>query len=99
MYARLTTVELGASEDVAILASTLFEQVRPVVEALPGFRGMSLLSEVDGQQLGALTLWENEEALRNAEPTLEKIKRAETAHRNVVNGETRRYQISGCVLK
>jgi hypothetical protein len=96
LYARLTTIDLGQSETVAgDVAAAIFEHVLPLIQELPGFAGFSMLAEADGQRIAALTFWSTLEALAGAEPILESVKRAETAYRDVVGRETRRFDVAG----
>jgi hypothetical protein len=96
MYARLTTTLLASGEEDA--TGRVFEQLLPTMKELPGFRGMVVLSELDGRRIVALSLWESPEALEAAEPVLEKLKRAETVFREVVFQETGRFYVAGSLL-
>jgi hypothetical protein len=96
MYARLTTTVLAAQEEDA--SGRVFEQLLPTMKELPGFRGMLVLSEVEGRRIVALSLWESPEDLAAAEPVLEKLKRAETVFREVDFQETGRFDVAGSLL-
>jgi heme-degrading monooxygenase HmoA len=96
MYARVTTIVLGADEKVD--AGALYRQVLPTVQALDGFRGMLVLCGEDARTFVALTLWRSAASLDAAEPVLETVKRAETAHRQVEAKETARYAVVGSRL-
>ena len=93
MYARLTTIVF--SRDERDPASSVFERILPVVEELDGFQEIVMLSGIDERSLVALTLWETEAALEAAQPVLEDIKRAETAHRGVETKQTSRFVVAG----
>ena len=96
MYARLTTIVFEAPE--ADLAGSLFEQILPIVREFDGFKGLLMLAGMDDGHFAALTLWSSAEALAAAEPTLEGIKQAETAHRAVKSKQTVRYYVAGSSL-
>src|SRR4051794_35226302 len=93
MYARVTTIVFASSEPDA--AETIFRQVLPAVEELPGFRELLMLSGLDDRSLVAVTLWETEEAMEAAQPVLEGVKRAETSFREVEATETARFYVAG----
>jgi heme-degrading monooxygenase HmoA len=93
MYARLTTIVFSSDERDP--AASVFERIFPIVEELEGFREIVMLSGLDERSVGALTLWETEAALEAAQPVLEGIKRAETAHRRVETKQTSRFVVAG----
>ena len=93
MHARLTTIVF--SSDEADPAASVFERILPIVEELEGFREIMMLSGLDERSLVALTLWETEAALEAAQPVLEDINRAETAHRSVETKQTSRFVVAG----
>ena len=92
MYARLTTIVF--SPDERDPAASVFERIFPVVEELEGFQEIVMLSGLDERSVVALTLWETEAALEAAQPVLEDIKRAETAHRQVETKQTSRFVVA-----
>jgi heme-degrading monooxygenase HmoA len=93
MYARLTTIVF--SPDERDPAAFVFERILPIIEELDGFKEIVMLSGLDERSLVALTLWETEAALEAAQPVLEDIKRAETAHRSVEARQTSRFVVAG----
>jgi heme-degrading monooxygenase HmoA len=93
MYARLTTIVFGETEDYD--AASLFRHVLPTVEDLDGFKAMMVLSGMDERSFVVLTMWQTAHALNAAEPVLEGVKRAETSHRDVQRLETDRFYVSG----
>jgi|SRR6187551_178806 heme-degrading monooxygenase HmoA len=93
MYARLTTIVFA--EDERDPAGSVFERILPMVEELDGFEEILMLSGVDDRSMVALTLWKTEAALEAAQPVLEDIKRAETAHRRVETKQTSRFVVAG----
>jgi heme-degrading monooxygenase HmoA len=93
MYARLTTIVFSSDERDP--AASVFERIFPIVEELEGFREIVMLSGLDERSVVALTLWETEAALEAAQPVLEGIKRAETAHRRVETKQTSRFVVAG----
>jgi heme-degrading monooxygenase HmoA len=96
VYARLTTVVFSSDEPDP--AGQIFEKILPMVESLDGFQAMVMLSGREEHSLAALTLWETEAALAAAEPVLEGVKKAETAHRHIASKRTVRFQVAGFKL-
>ncbi len=69
MHARLTTTALsdGEFDD----AAAVFERILPSIRELDGFKGMVILSELAGNRIVALTLWENEQAMVEADSAMD----------------------------
>ena len=97
MYARLTTTTLAPDEPDA--SADVFEAILPTLRELDGFAGMVVLSELDGQRIVALSLWESRESLQEAEPVMERLRTAETVHRAVDAQETTAYRVSGADIQ
>ena len=93
MYARLTTIVFAPSEAVDVEA--VFSDVLAVVEELDGFKGIVMFSGVGRRSLVMLTLWETAQALADAEPLLERLKRAETSFRQVEAKDTVLLRVAG----
>jgi heme-degrading monooxygenase HmoA len=97
VYARVTTTTLAPDEpDVA---GTVLDRILPILRELPGFDGMLLGSELGGRRIVAVSLWASLDALEAAEPVMDKLKRAESAHRRVEAQETVRFRVSRGKLK
>ena len=96
MYARLTTVVFGDSEQSPIKSG--FDRTFPAIQELDGFKGMMVLSGIDERRFAILTLWETPEALAAAQSFLDGIRRAESTFRDVAWKETARYYVSGSSL-
>jgi|SRR5689334_6500820 heme-degrading monooxygenase HmoA len=96
MYARVVTTVLSEGENDA--SAEVFERILPAVKELAGFKGMLILSELDGRQIVSLTLWETLEALDAATAAMNKVRDAESAFRNVDEQETARFRVSGWEL-
>jgi heme-degrading monooxygenase HmoA len=96
MHARLTTTAL--SEDEFDDAAAVFERLLPSIRELDGFKGMVVLSELAGNRIVALTLWENEHAMIEADSALDGLRDAETRPRRVEAQETARFRVSGVNL-
>jgi heme-degrading monooxygenase HmoA len=96
MHARLTTTLLsdGEFDD----AGAVFERVLPSISELDGFKGMVILSELAGNRIVALTLWENEDAMIEADSAMDGLRDAETRPRHVESQETARFRVSGVNL-
>ena len=93
MHARLTTTALsdGEFDD----AAAVFERILPSIRELDGFKGMVILSELAGNRIVALTLWENEQAMAEADSAMDGLRDAETRPRRVQRQETARFRVSG----
>src|SRR5438874_7602565 len=93
MHARLTTTALsdGEFDD----AAAVFERILPSIRELDGFKGMVILSELAGNRIVALTLWENEQAMAEADSAMDGLRDAETRPRRVQGQETARFRVSG----
>src|SRR5688572_3130534 len=93
MYARLTATTLGTgqSDDSA----TVFADLLPTLRSLDGFRGMVVLSEVDGQRVLALSFWESSEAVEAGASTMNRLRDAETSPRQVESQETAVFRVAG----
>jgi heme-degrading monooxygenase HmoA len=96
VYARLTTTLLAPDEEDA--ASEVFERILPTVREVAGFRGMVVLSELNGRRIVALSLWEDAEALRAGTQVMDGLRRAETAFRNTLGQDTSEYRVAGLSL-
>ena len=96
MHARLTTTALsdGEFDD----AAAVFERILPSISELDGFKGMVILSELAGNRIVALTLWENEQAMAEADSAMDGLRDAETRPRRVQGQETARFRVSGVNL-
>jgi heme-degrading monooxygenase HmoA len=97
MYARLVTTVLSEGEVDA--SPEVFERVLPAVEELDGFKGMLILSELEGRRIVSLTLWESLEALAAATEAMDKVRDAESHFRGVDEQETARFRVSGSALQ
>jgi heme-degrading monooxygenase HmoA len=96
MYARVVTTVLGAGEKDA--SAEVFEQILPAVAELDGFKGMVILSELEGRRIVSMTLWETLEALEDATAAMDKVRDAESSFRSVDSQETARFIVSGSEL-
>jgi hypothetical protein len=56
---------------------------------------MVILSELAGNRVVALTLWENEQAMAEADSAMDGLRDAETRPRRVQGQETARFRVSG----
>jgi heme-degrading monooxygenase HmoA len=92
LYARVTTTTLAPDEPDA--AEAVFRQVLPTIQALPGFSGMFIASEMGGRRILALSLWTSLGALEAAEPVMENLKQAESKHRHIEAQETAHFRVS-----
>ncbi len=96
MYARLVTTVLADGENDA--SAEVFERVLPAVKELDGFKGMVILSELEGQRIVSMTLWETRDALERATAAMNKVRDAESTYRRVDDQETARFVVSGSEL-
>jgi heme-degrading monooxygenase HmoA len=96
MYARLTATTLGPgqSDDSA----TVFADLLPTLRSLDGFRGMVVLSELDGQRVVALSFWETADAVEGGASTMDRLRDAETSPRQVESQETTVFRVAGLDL-
>jgi heme-degrading monooxygenase HmoA len=96
MYARVVTTVLAPEETDA--SSEVFGRVLPAVQELDGFKGMLILSELEGRRIVSLTLWESLEALKGATAAMDKVRDAESNYRGVDSQETVQFLVSGADL-
>lgn len=96
MHARVTTTVLSTDEFDD--AAKVFEQVLPAIRELAGFKGMLVLSELEGNRILALTLWNDERAMRDAGSVMDGLRDAETRPRRVDTQETAEFVVSGVEL-
>jgi heme-degrading monooxygenase HmoA len=96
MYARVVTTVLGDGENDA--SAEVFERILPAVKELEGFKGMVILSELDGRRIVSMTLWETLESLEDATAAMNKVRDAESNFRDVHEQETARFLVSGSEL-
>ncbi|MFB9387854.1 hypothetical protein ACFPM3_11900 [Streptomyces coeruleoprunus] len=92
MYGRLSTYQGGpvpADKDIAASGQQALDQVR----GFPGFKGVYYLLDREKGHALTLTLWEDEEAMRNSEELADKVRKesAERDEMEVVSVE--RYEI------
>jgi heme-degrading monooxygenase HmoA len=81
MFARIMSFVLTEVEEAA--AADVVEQILPTVRDLDGYRGMVVLSDVEGGRIVSLSLWESAETMEASRLVTEKIQAAETANREV----------------
>ena len=81
MFARITSFVLSEVEEAA--AADAVEQILPTVRELDGYRGLVVLSDVEGGRIVSLSLWETAEKMEASRLVTEKIPTAETANREV----------------
>lgn len=91
MYARITSFVLPEVEDAA--AADVVEQILPTVRGLDGYRGMVVLSDVDGGRIVSLSLWETAEKMDASRVVTEKIQAAETANRQVESQDASTFRV------
>ena len=91
MYARLMSFVLPELEDAA--AADIVEQILPTVRGLDGYRGMVVLSDLDGGRIVSLSLWETAEKMQASRVVTEKIQAAETAGRNVESQDAWKFRV------
>jgi heme-degrading monooxygenase HmoA len=73
MFARVTTLQ-GPANSVEQLRTTVQQQVLPAVRAITGFRGLlSLADPITGKGV-TVSLWESEEAMKQAEETANRLR-------------------------
>lgn len=96
MHARVTTTAL--SRDEFDDAANVFEQVLPAIRELEGFKGMVVLSELEGNRVLALTLWNDEQAMHAAGSVMDGLRDAETRPRRIDAQETAEFVVSGVEL-
>ena len=93
MYARLTTTTLGPGQ--ADESGAVFAELLPTLRALDGFKGMVILSQIDGREIHALSFWESAEALEEGAATMNRLRDAETAAREVESQTTSELRVVG----
>lgn len=88
MYARIVSFILPEVEETA--TADVVEQILPTLRGLDGYRGLVILSDVEGGRIVTLSLWETAEKMDASRLVTEKIQAAETANREVESqGESR----------
>jgi heme-degrading monooxygenase HmoA len=97
MYARLTTIAVPESTEPFSPAAVV-EQVLPTLRELEGFRGLLVLSSVDGSQVVSLSLWESAETLEASEGISQKLRTAETASRGLGTPEAASFRVDALRL-
>jgi heme-degrading monooxygenase HmoA len=91
MYARITSFVLPEVEEAA--AADVVEQILPTVRDLDGYRGMVVLSDVEGGRIVSLSLWETAEKMDASRVVTEKIQAAETASRQVESHDAELFRV------
>ena len=92
MFARVSTFQ-GSPEQLDDSTSQAIEQILPAARRLAGFQGvLSLIDRATGKSI-TITLWQDEEAMRNSEEAANRLRArgAETAGESVVSVE--RYEV------
>jgi heme-degrading monooxygenase HmoA len=74
MHARMFAFE-GSSEEIQAAVALAREELLPLERQMPGFRGLILLSDEEGQKLVSLSLWESEELMLQSEASARTITR------------------------
>ena len=74
-------------------ASGVIEQILPTVRALDGYRGMVVLSDVEGGRIVAMSLWETAEKMAASRYVTEKIQAAETVGRNIESQDEEKFRV------
>ena len=93
MHARVTTTTLGSDQPDD--SAAVFAEVAPTLRSIGGYKGMVVLSEVDGRRVIALSFWESSDALASGTDTMNRLRNAETSQRAVDDQETVEYQVVG----
>ena len=91
MYARVLSFFLGAEAEPA--TGQVVEQVLPTIRELDGYRGLVVLSELDGRRVVSLSLWETADAMERSREVTEKIRVAETANRDIESGDPSTFRV------
>ncbi|MDP9490809.1 MAG: hypothetical protein M3P42_01190, partial [Actinomycetota bacterium] len=91
MFARLHSFVLGDEDRAA--AGDVVEQVLPTIRALDGYRGMVILSELDGDRVISVSLWETEKKMEASRAVTEKIREAETTSRQIEVNQPSTYRV------
>jgi heme-degrading monooxygenase HmoA len=97
VYARLTTTAVPESIEPFSPAAVV-EQVLPTLRELEGFRGLVVLTAVDGSQVVSLSLWETAETLEASESVSQKLRTAETASRGLEPPEAVSFRVDALRL-
>ena len=93
MYARLTSTTLGPGQTDE--SGAVFAELLPTLRTLDGFKGMVILSEVDGREVHALSFWESAQALEEGAATMDRLRDAETSARDVEGQTTSEHKVVG----
>ncbi|MDP9490638.1 MAG: hypothetical protein M3P42_00300 [Actinomycetota bacterium] len=91
MFARLHSFDLGAEELGS--AAEIVEQILPTVRGLDGYRGLFVLSDLNGNRIISVSLWETSEKMDASLKVTEKIRAAETANREVESQDPSTYRV------
>jgi heme-degrading monooxygenase HmoA len=92
MYARVMSFVLPEVEEAE--AAEVVEQILPTVRSLDGYRGMVVLSDVEGGgRILTLSLWETAETMDASRVVTEKIQTAETANRQVETQDMSKFHV------
>lgn len=91
MYARLMSFALPEVEEAA--AADVVKQILPTIRNLDGYRGLVILSDVEGGRIVTLSLWETAEKMDASRVVTEKIEAAETANRQVESRDASKFRV------
>jgi heme-degrading monooxygenase HmoA len=97
MYARLTTTAVPESIEPFSL-SAVVDQVLPTLRELDGFRGLLVLSSVDGSSVVSVSLWESAETMAASEDVTQKMRAAETTSRGLEPPEAAAFRVDALRL-
>jgi heme-degrading monooxygenase HmoA len=97
MYARLTTTAVPESTEPFSVGAVV-ENVLPTLRELAGFRGILVLTAVDGSSVVSVSLWENAETMAASEDVTEKMRAAETASRGLAPPEAAAFRVDALRL-
>jgi heme-degrading monooxygenase HmoA len=78
MFARVTTLK-GPADSVERLRTTVDQQILPAVRAINGFRGLLSLADPTSGKGVTISLWESEDAMKQAEETANRLRSSTAA--------------------
>jgi heme-degrading monooxygenase HmoA len=91
VFARVHSFAIG--EEDRSSTDEVVEQILPTIRELEGYRGMVVLSELEGARVMTMSLWQTAEAMDSSKAVTEKIREAESANRQVEGLDASTYRV------
>ncbi len=73
MFARVTNAK-GPANSIEQLRTTVNQQILPAVRGISGFRGLLSLADPTSGKAVTISLWESEDAMKQAEETANRLR-------------------------